>query len=45
MRLSIKLSLAALLLAVLAISATSIASLYLSASQSTAAAVYIMLLV
>ncbi|MXN47448.1 HAMP domain-containing protein [Shinella kummerowiae] len=39
MRLSIKLSLAALLLAVIAISATSVASLYLSASQSTAAAV------
>ncbi|MCP8897122.1 methyl-accepting chemotaxis protein [Shinella daejeonensis] len=38
MRLSIKLSLAALLLAVIAISATSIASLYLSASQSTATA-------
>ncbi|MCA0338341.1 MAG: cache domain-containing protein, partial [Proteobacteria bacterium] len=38
MRLSIKLSLAALLLAVIAISATSIASLTLSASQSTAAA-------
>ena len=39
MRLSIKLSLAALLLAVIAISATSVASLTLSASQSTAAAV------
>ncbi|HEV7249079.1 MAG TPA: methyl-accepting chemotaxis protein [Shinella sp.] len=39
MRLSIKLSLAALLLAVIAISATSVASLYLSASQSTEAAV------
>ena len=39
MRLSIKLSLAALLLAAIAISATSVASLYLSASQSTSAAV------
>jgi methyl-accepting chemotaxis protein len=39
MRLSIKLSLAALLLAIIAISATSVASLYLSASQSTEAAV------
>jgi methyl-accepting chemotaxis protein len=38
MRLSLKLSLAALLLAVVAISATSVASLYLSASQATAAA-------
>jgi methyl-accepting chemotaxis protein len=39
MRLSIKLSLAALLLAIIAISATSVASLYLSANQSTEAAV------
>lgn len=38
MRLSIKLSLAAVLLAAISISATSVASLYLSASQSIAAA-------
>ncbi|MDX3927673.1 MAG: methyl-accepting chemotaxis protein [Shinella sp.] len=39
MRLSLKLSLASLMLAVLSISATSVAGLYLSASQSTEAAV------